>query len=180
MAGEGNLKCSFFTWVSASLFTSDFDGTATVCIEQPFADCVSRGDDLWRGEQAGKAASFWGKTSLCSRLSGLGLGRLKWDPCPQRSSGGPSFSLTDSAHSKNPFLFSEENSYAKHCADPSPAPFRGGGLWLALTWEQSCPLFADLFLQGLGSPKSMPGMSREEHQVSLLSWTKDMAFSVPQ
>lgn len=98
---------------------------------------------------------------VCSQVSGLCLGQLKWDPCPQRSSGGPSFSLTDSAHSKNPFLFREENSYAKHCTDPSPT-LRGGGLWLDLTWEQSHPLFADLFLQGLGSPRSTPGMWLQE------------------
>lgn len=77
------------------------------------------------GERARKAASFWGKPLLCSsRFSGLGLGRSKWDPCPRRGSGGPGFSLADSAHSKDPFLFSEENSYAKHRteqeADPSP------------------------------------------------------------
>lgn len=77
MAGEGNLKCSFSTWASASLFTKEFHAPATVCIEQPFADSVPREDDLWRGEQAGKAASFWEKTSLCcSQVSGLGLGQL--------------------------------------------------------------------------------------------------------
>lgn len=65
MAREGNLKCSFSTWASASIFTYDCHAPATMCIKQPFADGVSRGDDLWRGEQAGKAASFWGKTSLC-------------------------------------------------------------------------------------------------------------------
>lgn len=37
-------------------------------------------------------------------------------------------------------------------ADPSPTGVqRGGGLWLDLFWEQSHLLFADLFLQGLGS-----------------------------
>lgn len=55
--------------------------------------------------------------------------------------------------------------------------FRGGGLWLDLTWEQSHPLFADLFLQGLGSPKS--SLEPEECQVLLISSSKDNGLLCP-
>lgn len=111
---------------------------------------------------------------VCSQVSGLCLGRLKWDPCPQRSSGGPSFSLTDSAHSKNPFLFSEENSYAKHLADLSPTLPSEEGVY-GWTWPGSNPILCLLICSCLGSPRSM----WLQHQVLLISLSEDNGLLCP-
>lgn len=131
-----------------------------MCIEQPFADSVSREDDLWRGEQAGKAASFWDKTSLCL-FSGFRAwpGAVKVGPLSSEELWRPQLLINRSSSFKEPISFQRGEFICKapSRSQPNSLAFRGGGLWLDLTWEQSCPLFADLFLQGLGSPKSMPG-----------------------
>lgn len=134
MAGEGNLKCSFSAWALARFFfTYDFPALAALCTKQPF---VSRGDDL-SGRGAGWKSSFLlGKTSLCL-FSDLRAwpGAVEMGPLSSRGAlEAPGFSLADSAHSKDPFLFSKENSYAKHLAGAggrSQPNWRSGGVFMA-------------------------------------------------
>lgn len=135
-----------------------------------------------RGEQAGKAASFWGKTSLCSfSVFRAWPGAVEMGPLSSEGLWRPRFSLADSVHSKDPFLFSKEDSYAKHCADPSPTgvPSRGVYGWTCSesnpifcllicscrAWGASCPLQDKMSFQAPPSPQASPEVETMTYSV---------------
>lgn len=196
MAGEGNLKCSFSAWALASLFTYDFLAPAALCIEQQFAGTACPGEMTFpRGEQAGKAASFWGKTSLCL-FSGFRAwpGAVEMGPLSSEGLWRPRLLISRFSSFKGPISFQQEEFICKAPRRSQPNWRWGGGgevgLWLDLSWEQSRLLFADLFLQGLGSPTSTPCSStpcsrlgrvsrRDQGHVRAISWGGDDGLLCP-
>lgn len=113
-----------------------------------FADSASREDDLWRGEQPGRAASSWEKTSLCLFSGFRALpGAVEVGPLSSEELWRPQLLINRFSSFKEPISFQRGEFICKAPRRSQPnAAFRGGGLWLDLAWEQSHPLFADLFL----------------------------------
>lgn len=100
------MKHSFSAWALASFFSPMTFLPRLLCASSSH---LCPGEMTFpRGEPAGKAASFWGKPLfVCSPISGLGLGRLKWDPCPQEGLWRPRLLISRFSSFKGPISFQQ-------------------------------------------------------------------------
>lgn len=128
-----------------------------------------------RGEQAGKAASFWGKTSLCL-FSGFRAwpGAVETGPLSSEGLRRPRLLISRFSSFKGPISFQRGEFICKAPADPSPTGVQlGGRLWLDLPREQSRLLFADLFPVRFREPTPCGGLrcvyGCHQHQVQDIS-----------